>query len=116
MKKNIIMKHRNICTKVLGAVIIALAFIGCTDKWDDHYDAAATGEGTLWEAISSNPDLSNFASVVKACGYDTTLVSKQIFTVFAPVNENFTSDQANALITAYQQQIRGDPQLAGHTA
>jgi uncharacterized surface protein with fasciclin (FAS1) repeats len=104
MKKNIIMKHRNICTKVLGAVIIALTFIGCTDKWDDHYDAAATGEGTLWEAISSNPDLSNFASVVKACGYDTTLVSNQIFTVFAPVNENFTSDQANALITAYQQQ------------
>lgn len=96
------MKHKNICTKVLGAVIIALTFIGCTDKWDDHYDVTAAGEGNLWQAISSNADLSNFASVVKACGYDTALVSTQMFTVFAPVNENFSAEQANALITAYQ--------------
>lgn len=58
-------------------------------------------DGNLWEAIKANPDLSNFASVVKAVGYDRALASGQMFTVFAPVNDNFTSEQAQELISDY---------------
>lgn len=96
------MKHSNIYKKVFGAVIIALAFMACNDKWNDHYDVMSSGEGTLWQAISGNEDLSNFARVVKACGYDTALVGKQVFTVFAPTNDKFTSQMADELIAVYQ--------------
>ena len=65
---------------------IALSITSCTDTWDDHYNIGSTYGGNLWESISTNPELSNFANVVKACGYDASLASSQMFTVFAPTN------------------------------
>ena len=75
----------------------------CSDKWDDHYDAAAQGvqEGSLWQAIQQNPDLSNFKSVIEACGYDKALASAQVFTVFAPTNSCFSKEEADKYIAAY---------------
>lgn len=90
--------------KMLGALTIALGIMGCTDTWDDHYQASATFDGNLWEAVNTNPDLTNFASVVKACGYDSSLVSSQMFTVFAPVNSSFSADEASRLIASYNEQ------------
>ena len=83
---------------------VAIALTACTDTWDDHYDAPTEGvqQGSLWQAISQNPDLSNFASVIKACGYDVPLGSSQVFTVFAPTNANFSQAEAQALIAQYQ--------------
>ncbi|MBM6992489.1 MAG: fasciclin domain-containing protein [Prevotella sp.] len=98
------MKCINIYKKALGAVIIALAFMGCTDDWNEHYNVSTSAQGNLWAAISSDANLSNFARVVKACGYDTTLVGKQVFTVFAPTNDNFSSAEADSLIAVYQQE------------
>ena len=82
----------------------ALPFVtGCSDTWDDHYDSQTNvGSGaTIWETISGDEQLSNFTRVVKACGYDVPLNSSQVFTVFAPVNGDFTSEQADALIEQY---------------
>ena len=78
--------------------------VSCTDTWDEHYDATAEGvqKGSLWEAIKQNPELSNFASVIEACGYDVPLGSSQVFTVFAPTNANFSQAEAQALIAQYQ--------------
>lgn len=87
----------------------ALPFVtGCSDTWDDHYDSpAGVGSGaTIWETISGDGQLSNFARVVKACGYDVPLNSSQVFTVFAPVNGDFTSEQADALIEQYNAEKR----------
>ena len=52
----------------------AVALTACSDTWDDHYDSLSSGsvhEGSLWQAIKSNPDLSNFASVIEACDFLT---------------------------------------------
>jgi len=98
------MKCFNIYKKALGAMVIALAFMGCSDDWNEHYDVPAAGQGDLWTAISSDANLSNFAKVVKACGYDTTLVGKQVFTVFAPTNDHFTEAQADSIIEVYHQE------------
>ena len=68
-------KYCNIYSKVLGAMAIALSITSCTDTWDDHYNISSTYDGNLWESISTNQELSNFASVVKACGYDASLAS-----------------------------------------
>ena len=90
-------------TKVLGLALAALTLVACADKWDDHYESKGEGmnSASLWQAISENSDLSNFASVVKTCGYDMALGSSQVFTVFAPTNEQFSAQEAQELIDAY---------------
>jgi uncharacterized surface protein with fasciclin (FAS1) repeats len=95
-----------IYNKVLGLALAALTFTACSDTWGDHYEgtAANMNEGSLWEAIQKNPNLSNFAEVIKATGYDRQLNSSQTFTVFAPTNDKFTSSQAQALINKFNQE------------
>ena len=83
--------------------------VSCTDTWDDHYEGTLTNTsggngGTLWEAIKSDASLSNFASVVEGTGYDRSLSSSQVFTVFAPTNDNFSAAEAAALVEQYKQE------------
>ena len=87
----------------------AAAFTACSDTWDDHYDSLGNSgivhEGSLWQAIKSNSELSNFASVVEACDFAKSLDGSQVFTVFAPTNANFSTQQAQELIADYRQQV-----------
>jgi uncharacterized surface protein with fasciclin (FAS1) repeats len=77
--------------------------MACSDTWDEHYDkkGEGTNDATLWQAITQNGNLSNFAKVVQACGYDKALNSSQVFTVFAPTNDNFSAQEAEELIAGY---------------
>ena len=87
------MKRYNIYNKVLGLVLAVLTFTACSDTWDDHYSSKNEGmnDYSLWQAISQNSNLSNFAKVVEATGYDKALKSSQVFTVFAPTNDQFSA-------------------------
>lgn len=87
------------------ALVLLALFTGCSDTWNDHFEGTATNvnEGSLWQAIQQNPNLSNFAEVIKATGYDRKLGSSQTFTVFAPTNDYLTASQVQALISQYQQ-------------
>ncbi|MBR5655299.1 MAG: fasciclin domain-containing protein [Prevotella sp.] len=97
------MKRYSIFNKVIGLALVALTFMACSDTWDEHYDQQSEGmnDASLWQAITQNSNLSNFAKVVQACGYDKALNSSQVFTVFAPTNDNFTAQEADELIAAY---------------
>ena len=98
---------RNIYNKVLGLALAALTFTACSDTWDEHYDSLGGGgihEGSLWQAIKSNSNLSNFASVLEGCDYSTILDGSQVFTVFAPTNDKFSKEEADALITQYKKE------------
>lgn len=100
------MKKNKFYRMQAAAVFMAgLCCASCSDTWDDHYTAASEGviNTTLWQAINSNSELSNFAKVAKACGYDTTLDGSQTFTVFAPTNANLTSEQADSMIALYNE-------------
>ena len=85
---------------------VGAALTACTDTWDDHYEATLQGahEGTLWQALKNNSNFSNFASVLEACGYDKSLASSQVFTVFAPTNDQFGAQEAQTLINSYNSQ------------
>jgi len=90
---------------VAAAFLVALfSTSACSDEWNEHYDPAVTNNGTLWEAISNQNNLSNFTRVVKACGYDLTLNGTQVFTIFAPTDDVFSSEEADALIAEFQAQ------------
>lgn len=97
------MKRNHIYKTVLGLAVAALTLTACSDEWDSHYNTTAEGtlSGTLWDAIKADPNLSNFASVVQACGYDKSLGGSQVFTVFAPTNSNFSTEEAQSLIQSY---------------
>ena len=83
-----------------------LLLASCSDTWDDHYEGTVAGanDGSLWEAIRNNSELSNFSSVIEATGYDKSLGSSQVFTVFAPTNANFSKSEADELIAQYKQE------------
>ena len=88
---------------------IAAALAGCTDTWDDHYDSLGGGEngvheGTIWSAIKSNPNMSNFAKLIEGCDYVDRLNGSQVFTVFVPTNDDFSAAEADALIAEYKAQ------------
>lgn len=82
----------------------ASCFVSCSDRWDEHFSEADAETSTLWQAISSASELSNFASVAAACGYDRILDGSQTYTVFAPTNLALTEDEARQLIADYRRQ------------
>ena len=91
--------------KCLSGVIVALAlfFTSCSDK--DHYSVANMGgDATLWENISSDEELSNFASVLEATGYANKLSTSQVFTVFAPNNDKLSKAECDNLIAEYNKE------------
>ena len=92
-----------IYSKVIGLAVAALTLAACSDTWDDHYDkkGEGTNDATLWQAITQNGNLSNFAKVVQGCGFDKSLNSSQVFTVFAPTNDQFSAQEADELIAGY---------------
>lgn len=92
--------------QAVAALAAALCCASCSDTWDDHYSESSEGivNETLWQAINGNPDLSNFAKVAKACGYDITLNGSQTFTVFAPSNSSLTAEQADSLVNLFNEQ------------
>ena len=96
------MRLYHINRSILGMALAALALVACNDTWDEHYSPSQSSELTLWQTIQQNSDLSNFARVVQATGFDKSLDGAQMFTVFAPTNSAFTSAEADALIAAYQ--------------
>lgn len=105
--------------KILAFVAaILIGTVSCTDTWDDHYsgNGAQNSAGTLWDAIEGNSEFSNFAYVLKSCyhtennngelikhlpTYMTSLQSSQMFTVFAPTNDVFSKEEAQALVDKY---------------
>lgn len=82
--------------------LLPLAFVfGACSDWDDHYDAGSstvgTSDKTLWETISQKDELSDFASVLKANGYDSLLDGEETYTVWAPTNGTFSLDSLNSV-------------------
>lgn len=91
-----------LCLLVCSATSLLVA--SCSDKWDEHYTVLETEQGSLWQAISNNPDLENFSRVLRECGYDQVLSGNQSFSVFAPTNAALTEKQTDSLIALFRQQ------------
>ena len=87
----------------LGVLAFAglFALYSCADKWEDHYETVQgeTYQGTLLDYLGSQSEqLSDFAEILKAVGYEANLASDQMFTIWAPVNGSFDKDALLATI------------------
>ena len=90
------MKKVNIRLVFSSLALVSLLLTSCKE-WDDHYDAGSAVEGsataTIWENITANPNLSQFAARVQKAGYDGMLKSTQTLTVWAPLNDTFNYEE-----------------------
>lgn len=94
-----IMKHIN---KVRIAVVACSALVAasCTDYLDYNTVPEATdpaADKTLWENISENEKLTDFAAVLKRLGYDEVLNASHTYTVWAPQNGSFSVEELNQM-------------------
>ena len=88
----------NTAKVVMAALTLGAMTTACSD-WDDHYDAngivTGSATSTLWENISANKNLSDFAALAKKAGYDQVLSNPQTYTVWAPLNGSFDYETLN---------------------
>ena len=101
-----------------------LTATSCSD-FDDYNtvpsDATASSQSTLWENISSNPELSDFAALVKKAGFDDELQSSTFYTVWAPLNGTYDAtslmaeDSATVLLQFVKHHIANYNYLATGT-
>ncbi len=96
-------QNRNIMNKNiknlfrLGVLATAglFAMYSCTDDtWDEHYDTkpVVTYDGTIMDAINSNPELKDFAEILDAVGFDLNLNGDQVYTIWVPKNMSEIKD------------------------
>jgi len=81
--------------KYIGHMIMAagmLTAISCSD-FDDYNTVPSSVNSsanmTIWENISSNPQLSDFAEIIKKAGMDDELDAPTFYTVWAPLNGTY---------------------------
>jgi uncharacterized surface protein with fasciclin (FAS1) repeats len=78
---------RNSLYKIFPALTLAAALVTGCKKWDDHNAVTEPAlNQTLFEQISADTSLSQFADLLIKTGYDQVIASSKTFTVFAPTN------------------------------
>lgn len=102
--------------RIYNNIILACSFVvctltACTDAWDEHYQTNPTlsGDENLWELISSNPELEQFAALLQATGYDSLLAMNRSYTVWAPtqmpVDFNIDLLENDSALAVYRKEI-----------
>ena len=81
--------------KKIGMMLVAgvaLATTSCSDfaDFNEAYTETDMRAGnTLWQNISSDPELSDFAALVKKAGYSEIFNAPGAYTVWAPKNDTY---------------------------
>jgi hypothetical protein len=101
MKSFIKLLQRNL---LAGFLIITI--FSCNRKWDEYYVRPEyLKNGSVYELLASNPDYSQFVSLVKKTGYDSLLTSSGSFTVLAVKNGAFAGIDTTTNIAALKKII-----------
>jgi uncharacterized surface protein with fasciclin (FAS1) repeats len=82
-------KNKYIGVMLAATMLTATSCSDFSDYNDTPADANPAGNQTLWQNISANGDLTDFASLVKKAGFDVELDNSKSFTVWAPKNGTF---------------------------
>ena len=74
---------------MVAGLLVATSCSDFNDYNKAGTDAMPSANQTLWENIQQNPQLSDFASLLKKSGFDNELNQTQYYTVWAPLNGTF---------------------------
>ncbi len=105
---------RNYINAILAcSLVVSLA--ACTDAWDEHYQvdpALNGGENagkTLWELISEDEELEDFADLLRATKWDSLLMCNRSYTVWAPTDLEGVFDRSllndSSMLEVYKKEI-----------
>lgn len=103
-------RYKNLLLVAFGLTLL----YGCSKVKED--DNAITDESlkiTLFELVSSNPDLSTFTKYLIQTGYDKVLSSSKNYTVYAPVNSALASLDAGIVNDAAKLKLFVGNHIAG---
>ena len=84
----------------LGLGVVVFSLLSCSDfsSYNSVVESSnPSADRTLWENISAKGELSDFAQILQAVGYDAVLNAPTTYTVWAPVNGTFNKDSVMAL-------------------
>lgn len=109
---------------ILSILAAGALAVSCNDTWNEHYqggEAMGEGQASLLTLVDQNPELSDFAKVLRATHlynnmhvtpvtYADLLDSDQSLTVWAPVNGSFNADSLLQLC----QTAQGDSAVGQH--
>ena len=92
----------NKINKIGRWVTAALLFASCSD-YSDYNSVPSGGDlpsanQTLWENISSDPQLTKFTALAKQCKFSEALNSPRFYTVWAPVDDAISNEEYNRLM------------------
>lgn len=74
---------------IAASVLTATSCTDFSDYNEVKSDAVASGNQTLWANIESNPQLQNFAALVKKAGFDKNLQASHFYTIWAPLDGTY---------------------------
>lgn len=75
--------------QLLLIALFLLVFSGCKDELPIKYQRPSWLAGKLYTQIKTKPELTTFAELLQASGYDTIIDVSGSYTVFAPSNDAF---------------------------
>jgi Fasciclin domain. len=89
--------------QIIIGVLIFVVFYSCRRDWNDHYSSnIKTVNGSVWDDVQKDGNLSQFVKYVKQYRLDTMfLKNDNVFTLFVPSNKaftNYTGDSASTVI------------------
>lgn len=124
------MKTHKLIIRLFAYAALIVCGTACSDDWDNHYDDGAGVDGsatkTLWEQITSRPDLQDFAKICEQTKFYTSETNKPgdyyfkdvlndiTLTVFAPVDGSYDADSVLQLIEDGNSYVVQTQFLANH--
>ena len=80
--------------KLKYSILIVLTLFlvaSCSNFWDEHFDIyPETVDKNVWDAMQSDPEISEFVQILKDFKYDTLFLSDNSYTLFVPTNSALT--------------------------
>lgn len=89
---NYMKRNRYILSAMAASALLAVSCSEFDDYNQAYTQTSPESTNTIWENISAEPKLSDFASLLKKAGYDEQLGNSRFYTVWAPENGTFNFD------------------------
>lgn len=93
-------------TRYMGIMMMAASMVAATscsdfdDYNDEPLDPSLSANKTLWENISANENLTDFAALVKKAGFAGELAQPNSYTIWAPLNGTYDASALEQLDSA----------------
>ena len=89
---------------IICSLLFSTTFTSCAD-YNDYNSVPSAGDmpganNTLWENISTDTQLTKFASLAKKCNFSEVLNSPRFYTLWAPVDNAISDAEYNQLMAS----------------